>query len=213
MTETLLVTRPKHDDCTEYLSAYALEIIKEANKNNINVKDFEGKNANKQEIEKYLKLKNPKLIFLNGHGNENEICGHKKEVIFDIKNANLLNNKITYARACFAGLSIGKEIVKDNDGCFIGYIFPFSFWSSGAWSAKPLNDKVASLYLEPSNEVMLGLINGKTAKESDEASKKKMIENMKKLVKQKELYTLNMLKILWSNYEGQIVLGNKNATI
>ena len=32
MDKTLLVTRPKYDDGTEYLSVYALEIIKEAEK-------------------------------------------------------------------------------------------------------------------------------------------------------------------------------------
>mgnify|MGYP001574496122 FL=1 len=94
MDNLLLVTRPKYDDGTEYLSAYALEVLKEAKKSDIPVKDFEGKEANKENVEKYLKGKNPKLLFLNGHGNEREICGYKNEVIFSLNNINLLKNRI-----------------------------------------------------------------------------------------------------------------------
>jgi hypothetical protein len=216
MDKVLLVTRPKYDDGTEYLSVYALEVIKEAERSHILFKDFEGKNVNKQEIEKYLKMKNPKLIFLNGHGNEDEICGHKDEMLFSKENAHLLKNKVTYARACFAGISLGKEIVRDNDGCFIGYTTPFSFWISDVWSTKPLNDKIASLYLKPSNEIVLRLIKGETSKSANEISKKMMIENMKKILaleQKKEPGATTMLQILWGNYEGQVVLGNENFTL
>ena len=75
MGEILLTTRPRYDDGTEYLSAYALKVIKKAKSENFDIKDFEGENANKKEIEKYLKIKSPKLIFLNGHGDEKEIWG------------------------------------------------------------------------------------------------------------------------------------------
>ncbi len=131
MDNLLLVTRPKYDDGTEYLSAYALEVLKKAKKFNISIKDFEGKEANKENVEKYLGVKNPKLLFLNGHGNKCEICGHKGEVIFSLNNVNLLKNKITYARACFSANIFGHEAVKNNFGCFIGYIYPFSFWMVG----------------------------------------------------------------------------------
>ena len=216
MDKSILVTRPKYDDGTAYLSTYALEVIKEAKKNNLFSKDFEGKNVTKQEVEKYLKTKSPKLVFLNGHGNEEEICGHGDETLFSKENAYLLKDKITYARACFAGISLGKEIVKDNSGCFIGYVTPFSFWISDVWPTKPLNDKIASFYLNPSNEIMLKLINGRTAREADELSKKMMIENMKKILaleQKQEPGATTMLQILWGNYEGQIVLGNEDSIL
>lgn len=216
MDKLILLTRPKYDDGTEYLSAYALEVIKEANKLGIEVKDFEGRKANKNEVEKYLKIKNPKILFLNGHGNQEEICGHDEETIFSLSNFQLLRNKITYARACFAAVSLGKEVVKNNESCFIGYHYPFSFWMDNGWSAKPLNDKIASLYLKPSNEIVIALLNGKTAHEADKKSKKMMIENMKKILaleKKNEPGAMNMLQILWDNYEGQEVLGNKEARL
>ena len=86
---------------------------------------------------------------------------------------------------------------------------------SDSWSTKPLNDKIASLYLKPSNEIMFSLLKGRTAKEADNKSKKMMVENMKKILamKQKEEPgAIGMFKILWENYEGQVVLGNEEAS-
>lgn len=214
MDNLLLVTRPKYDDGTEYLSAYASEVLKKA-REKYSIKDFEGREANKENVEKYLKSKNPKLLFLNGHGNECEICGHKDEVIFSLTNISLLKNKITYARACFSANVLGKEAVKNNSGCFIGYIYPFSFWMDGKRSATPLKDKIAGMFLNPSNEIIFSLLNGKTAKEADETSRKMMIENMKKILameQKNEPGATMMLQILWGNYEGQVVIGNENAS-
>jgi len=214
MNNLLLVTRPKYDDSTEYLSAYAIEVLKKV-KGEFSIKDFEGKEVNKENIEKYLKNKNPKLLFLNGHGNECEICGHKDEVIFSLTNVNLLKNKITYARACFSANVLGHEAVKDNSGCFIGYTYPFSFWTDGGRSATPLKDKVAGMFLNPSNEIVFSLLKRETAKKADEKSKKMMIANMREILameQKNEPGATGMLQILWDNYEGQVVLGNENAS-
>lgn len=216
MDKLILVTRPKYDDGTEYLSAYASEILKEAKSLNIEVKDFEGIRANRREVEKYLNIKKPNLFFLNGHGNENEICGHNDEIIFSLSNVFILKDKITYARACFAALNLGTHAVKDSKGCFIGYIYPFSFWIDNKRSATPLKDKTASFYLTPSNEIILSLLKGKTAKESDERSRKIMIDNMRKILvmeQRNEPGATGMLQILWGNYDGQVVLGNEEARI
>jgi len=212
MNNILLVTRPKYDDGTEYLSAYALEILKKI-KGKISVKDFEGNKANKKDIEKYIGIKNPKLLFFNGHGSESEIYGHKDKPIFSLENVNLLKNRISYARACFSAKILGKEAVKNNRGCFIGYIYPFSFWIDGKRSATPLKDEVAKMFIYPSNEIILSLLRGDSAKEANEKSKKLMISNMKKILtmeKKNEPGATGMLQILWDNYEGQVVLGNEN---
>ncbi len=215
MNNSILVTRPKYDDGTEYLSAYALEVIKKAQEK-FSVKDFEGKEAIKENVEKYLKNKNPKLLFLNGHGNESEIFGHKDKIIFSLTNINLLKDKITYARACFSANFLGHEAVKNNSGCFIGYIYPFSFWMDEERSATPLKDKVAGMFLNPSNEVVFSLLKGESARKADEKSKKMMIENMREILameRKNEPGATGMLQILWDNYEGQIVLGNEDASL
>lgn len=215
MSDSILVTRPKYDDGTEYLSAYASEIIKDF-KDKFLIKDFEGQDANKENVERYMQNKNPKMLFLNGHGSESEIYGHKDKTIFSLDNVSLLKDKITYSRACFSANILGPKAVEDNSGCFIGYIFPFSFWMSGERSATPLKDKTAGLFLIPSNELVISLLKGFSAKKANEISKKMMISNMRKILvmeQKNEPEATGMLQYLWDNYEGQVVLGNENASI
>jgi len=57
MNNIILVTRPKYDDGTEYLSYYSLLVIKEAEKREVSCKDFEGKSAEISNISKLLKNK------------------------------------------------------------------------------------------------------------------------------------------------------------
>lgn len=208
-----MVTRPKYDDGTEYLSYYASLILKEANKLNIIYKDFPGKQANSREICKYLKKKNPKLIFINGHGNVDSLEGDKGEIIFSVdKNIGLLKNKLVYARACHAAINFGKKMVYGNEGCFIGYFTPFSFWMDSRHSAIPSKDNLAKLFLEPSNEIVSFLMKGNNPKISDKKSKKMMIDNIKKILvmeEKKEPGATRWLEVLWNNFEGQKVIGNE----
>jgi len=210
MINVLIVTRPKYDDGTEYLSYYASLVIKEARDKNISVSDFEGEEANKGDVTKFIEKRNPNIVFVNGHGNEDSLYGHK-EIIFSMDNINLLKGRLIYARACSAGAKLGKGVVKGNNGCFIGYKYPFSFWFDEKWSAKPSNDNIAKLYLEPSNQVMLSLIKGKNSQEAHEKSKALMLENMKRILvleEKKEPGTMGMLQILWNNFDGQVIYGN-----
>lgn len=215
MNKPILITSPRYDDGTEYLSAYASEIIKEFDED-FSIKNFEKTEANKINVESYIKSKNPKFLFLNGHGNQSEIYGHKEEVILSLNNIILLKDRITYARACFSANILGQKAVKGNSGCFIGYIYPFSFWMSGERSATPLKDKSASLFLIPSNELVRSLLKGCSAQKANETSKDMMISNMRKLLvmeQKNEPGATGMLQILWGNYEGQVVLGNQEASI
>jgi len=184
MNRILLTSRPKYDDGTEYLAYYASLIIKKAQSLGIKTKDFEGRSVTPENITKFIQKKNPRLVFINGHGNETTLEGDKGKVLFSInKNLGLLKNRIIYARACNAGISLGKEVVKQSSGCFIGYISPFSFWIDETMSTKPSSDKIAALFLEPSNEVMNSLIKGNKGKIANEKSKRMMVKNMKKFLR------------------------------
>lgn len=215
MNKILLVTRPTYEDVTEYLSAYAGIIIKEAKDLSIPVKDLLAENANNSEVRKYISKQNPKLLFFNGHGSTDVISGHKDEVILSSnKDLDLLKDRIVYARSCHAGVFLGKKTVENNNGCFIGYELKFSFWMDGKWSATPLRDPGAALCLEPSNEIVRALINGKSASEAYEKSKRMMAKNMGKVLKmnqKNEPGAMGILRTLWNNYEGQVILGNKEA--
>jgi hypothetical protein len=159
MNKIVLVTRPKYDDGTEYLSYYASLILKKAGEKQIPYKDFEGQNVLIENISKFVAKQNPKLLFLNGHGDIDIIYGKdNNSILFSSeKNIHLLKNRIVYARACNAAVSLGKKAVEGNEGCFIGYKYSFSFWIDDRWSTKPHNDKTAALFLEPSNEIITRL--------------------------------------------------------
>lgn len=211
-----LVTRPDYDDGTAYLSCYASIILKLAKKKDIEFKDFSGKDANAINVTKYIFRKDPKLLFINGHGDSKSLEGDKDEILFSVdEGLGLLKDRIVYARACHAGLSFGREMIKDNSGCFIGYRYPFSFWMSDERSSTPLKDKSAALFLNPSNEVVSCLIHGKTTQEAHEISKQKMVESMRKVLdlnEKKEPVAMELLKILWTNYSGQVLYGNEDLT-
>lgn len=214
MGDIILVTRPKYDDGTEYLSYYASLILKEARDKGIRAKDLEGKESNKDNITKFIEKRNPKLVFINGHGDENSLYGHDDNLIFSSDNILLLKNRIVYARACSAGAKFGVEVVKNNNGCFIGYKYPFQFWIDERWSAKPSNDNIAKLYLEPSNKVVSFILNGSSPSYADEKSKEMMLDNMKKILKleeKKEPGAMGMLQVLWNNFDGQVLHGNGSA--
>ena len=66
--EKFLITRPNHDDRVSYLHNWGKEILLFADKNNIKYSDFEGKEANRNEVTKFLQKQNPKLVLFNGHG-------------------------------------------------------------------------------------------------------------------------------------------------
>ena len=204
MNPILLVTRPKYDDGTAYLFYYTSLVLKNADKLRISKKDFKGEKVNSENISKFIKKKNPKLIFINGHGDADSLEGHRGKILFSTDtNLDLLKGRFVYARACHAGLSFGKKMVEKNSGCFIGYNTPFSFWIDDKYSTTPLKDKIAKLFLEPSNEVINSLLKGNNAKNSNKKSKKMMVDNMKKILemdKKKEPGATGWLSILWNNY-------------
>jgi len=214
MNKILLTTRPDYDDGTAYLSYYTSLILRKAEELGIDNKDFHGNDLTVEKVIKYIIKKEPKLIFVNGHGNSESLEGNKEDILFSTdKNIELLKNKIVYARACHAGLSFGPKMVKDNKGCFIGYNTPFSFWIDGSRSSTPAKDKTAELFLLPSNEVMLSLIKGNDAETSNEKSKEMIIENMKKVLRmeeKKEPGAIGWLEILWNNFDGQVLYGKRD---
>jgi len=217
MNRILLVTRPDYDKATEYLKYYASLIIDDASRSGLKLKDFQGNNANRKEVIKFIEKQDPALIFINGHGSPTELLGqdHKMLISEDQKDLALLKDRIIYARACDAGSSFGEKVVDGNKGCFIGYKTKFSFWTDNDWSATPPKDKTASLFLEPSNAVMSSLIKGDTTKVANEKSKKMMAKNMNKILKMEargEPGAMNWLAVLWKNYEAQVLHGNPNLS-
>ena len=215
MKKGLIITRPRHDDVTEYFSQFSKEIIKEAKSADFSVKDLVDKKAVKSSFELVAENFPFDFAVLNGHGNANEILGHdKKPIVSEGVNENLLAGRITYVRACEAGASLGKSIVSlDGNGCFIGYELPFQFYGDINWVTNPIKDNTARIFLESSNAVPISLINGKTALEAHEAAKRMMLKNLNKALRNINKDSLAIAEALWNNYDGQVLLGNSNAIL
>lgn len=213
MNKGIIITLPRWDNVTEYLSQFSEQIIKEADDRGVKYKVLEGKEANKVDFEKVIDKLNYNFIVFNGHGSPTSIKGHKNEVIIEMgNNEDLLKGRIIYARACEAGAALGKSCVeKDSNGCFIGYDFPFVFWADKTWDSVPQKDETARLFLEPSNMVPITLIKGHTTREAHKNSRLHILKNLKKEIKKNTKDTPLIVEGLLNNYYGQVLLGNENA--
>jgi hypothetical protein len=207
----LLVTRPNHDLTVRYLSAWGQKVIAEAKKKGIKVLELKDKRANKQELESMIKKHNPALIFLNGHGDKNSVAGQddKNLVSLGDKNEEILSGSITYALACQSAKSLGVQATKDNFSAYIGYQEDFIFYLDQTKATRPLEDEVAKLFFEPSNQVVISLLKGNTASDANLNSRKFFARNIQKLLSSEASSESGQyIKYLWWNMKNQVCLGN-----
>lgn len=183
-----------------------------AEKKGISYKRLKDIEATKKDLEKALNKLDFKMVVFNGHGSETAIGGYNNEPIIELSNSALLQQRITYARVCGAAAVLGKKCVQEG-GCFIGYKFPFMFYSDERWSATPLKDKIASLFLEASNAVPISLIKGNTTFEANENSKKFLLKNINKVLQNKDQDSALIAEALWNNYLAQVLLGDEKAVL
>jgi hypothetical protein len=216
MQKGLIITCPEHDDATAYLTYFSKEIVAETITKSLKYKEVKDSKLNENEFTGILNKLDYRLIVLNGHGSFDSIFGYQDNIIIQLnKNDHLLKERIVYARSCNAGLKLGPECMKNTqDGCFIGYKLPFIFYMDSKWTTKPHNDKIAKLFLKPSNLIPISVIKGHSALEAHNKSKKKMLRIMSKLVKnKKDQETPFYLEALWNNYVGQVICGNEKVKL
>ena len=214
----VLITTPNYDNATSYLFHYAKEIINFAVDRGIFIVQLARPRLRRNQVEEIIIKQNPLLLLFNAHGDSRTIYGDKigedeEFLIKEGKNHQLLKGKLTYARACWAAASLGKTCT-EKEGCFIGYKKPFSFWIDKKWSANPLKDKTAKLFLSPSNTIIFSLLKGRTAEESVNNSFNQSKKNILQLLKkEKEPGAMASATVLWSNIESQVILGNKKMKL
>lgn len=212
MNKIILTTKPNFDETTFYISHYSNLVTKEAERKGIKTKSFEGKEATKKNVQKFMKKQKPKFLFLNGHGNSESIEGNKGEIIFSINDKHLFSEEIIYARSCLLGKKFGKEVFKNKKGCFIGYKYPFMFYIDETNSSNPSKDEIAKYFLEPSNKIALGIIKGNNTKEANNKGKKATLKNIKKIMLE-ENNSFLIIGALWNNYVGQVLYGNEEQKL
>jgi len=212
----MIITCPEYDDATSYLTHFSQKIIDQAEKKQLKHKKIRDENLNLSDFSKILEKLDYRLLVLNGHGSPDSVYGYKNELIVKLgKNDSLVRERLIYARSCSAGLKLGPAAMKQSrNGCFIGYNLPFIFYMDSRWTAKPHNDNIAKLFLEPSNLVPSSLIKGQTTLSAHSNAKQRMLKNMKKLIQgNQEEETPFYIEALWNNFLGQVIYGSQKARL
>jgi hypothetical protein len=175
----VLFSRPRHDGTLEYLHHYSKELVKLSKGLGHSTMNKEHMDANKNTILKAINGFKPNLIMFNGHGSPEVICGHKNEpIILSDENPEVLANTITYSFSCSSALVLGGEAVKKGAICFIGYEFDFALGKDPDSEAAPSKDKIAKLFMEPSNLLFKNLLEGTSVKYAVRKAKEMMDENI-----------------------------------
>jgi hypothetical protein len=214
MRKGILITLPESDDVTTYLSAFSKEIIYAAKENQIEIKTLEKEEATKENFTKIINKLDYKMVIFNGHGSPDKICGHKnKEIISLGVNEQLIRNRITYARSCWALSELGSRCTTGSKGCFIGYKIPFMFMSNINWTTNPIKDNTAKVFFDTTNLVPIGLIKGHNAEEVDQNSKKSMLKSINKALIEGSKDSQAIAQVLWNNYVGQGIAGNEQERL
>ncbi|MFH1413189.1 MAG: hypothetical protein ABIG10_04190 [bacterium] len=212
--KVLLITRPDHDKATRYLSAWSDKIIQMAGVKDIPVFDLKRKKANKEDLTSFLKKKDPALVILNGHGNIDEVTGHNNKLLVKAgENEHILKGRIIYALSCSSALILGKKSISAGALSYIGYEKDFMLCNDSHKIARPLQDKVAKLFLEPSNQICKSLLKGNTCGKASENSKKIFAKNIRMLLSSDApLGSSEYAKFLWWDMKAQVCLGDMEAT-
>lgn len=183
MSSSVMVVRPEYDYPTRYISAWAEKIIKLAEEKGFRTIDLHKNRAVKKQVEGILSKKNPALVFLNGHGGPNFIVGHDEQVILEAGlNDHLLQSKIIYALSCSSALILGPSSVEKGATAYIGYNDEFALVYDIGKRTRPEEDKLADLFLGPSNQVMVSLLKGHEVQEAYKNSRDFFRRNIMKLL-------------------------------
>jgi hypothetical protein len=214
MKKGILMTLPRHDDVTEYLSQFSQQIEDFSKEKGVEIKLLKNKEVTKANFEKVIKSQNYKMVFFNGHGSEDSINGYKETILQAGVNDVLLKDRIVYARSCHAAVILGVKCTENSkEGCFIGYDRPFQFYVDTQWIGNPLKDNTARLFLESSNLIPISLIKGNSTSCADENSKRQMLKNIRKIILKPDAESFKLAEALWNNFEGQVLKGNPLAKL
>ncbi|MBI3190688.1 hypothetical protein HYZ41_03210 [archaeon] len=209
MPEKILITRPDHDDTTFYLYEWSKEVKNLAEDLGKDVLDLRKERATRKNFESMIMKNNPLLLFLNGHGTCDTLCGYKNETLLDLKNMHLLKSTIVYARSCRTAQILGFQSVKQNiSKAFIGYKNDFIFPYDARKTATPRRDTLCEPILSSSNLVMMSLIRGKSPREAFNISQQSYDFFIRKWINSIEIEAPHVLKFLIWNKVNQVCIEN-----
>lgn len=215
MSKTILITQPNYDYTTRYISSWAQKVIQYAQNKTTKVIALRNNRADKDIFRSVVKKTNPSFIFLNGHGDENVVTGDDNKTLISIKDdLHFLKNKIIYTLSCKSAKKLGPYCVKNGTRTYIGYTEDFVFTYDRFKRTRPYQDKIAGLFLNPSNVIPFSLLKGKTTNESYKDSQnafRKTIRNL--LTSESTIQQSSTIRFLIWDMQHQVCLGNKDACI
>ena len=212
--KSAVITRPNYDDTTSYLHSWASKVILASEKDNIDIVDLEGEKANRESFESVLKKKNPDLVFLNGHGSPDAVCGQDDKVVVQADlNEKILAKRLIYAVSCDSAQILGKEAVRNGAKVYIGYNKPFAFLADRNSGTTPLKDKKAQPFLDSSNRVALDMIRGRTAGEAFNKSQAEFERCIEYYSTSTEPDAAEIIRWLIWDKMAQTLIGDKEAII
>lgn len=183
MKHRLLVTRPNSDLTTRYISTWAKRIIALAKEKGHECFDLDKKRAVRKEFESMMRKNEPSLVFFNGHGDYDRVTGQDNELLICVgENEALLKGKIVYALSCRSAKILGPSSIQSGAEAYIGYDEDFIFLYDENKCARPEQDKIAEIFLEPSNQVMASLLKNHTPKEAQKNSQQSFARRIRKLL-------------------------------
>ncbi len=139
MSNTALVTTPSSDRTTRYISAWAENTIEKLKSKHLQFISLIRERATTSVLESMLKKHNPSLLFLNGHGGPDLVCGHDDEILIQNgKNEAVLKGVVTYALSCSSAQVLGPAAVRAGATAYIGYNEDFIFFISPEKMSRPL---------------------------------------------------------------------------
>ena len=211
----MLITLPKHDLVTTYVSEWSDRVIKTAQKNGINPIIISGSSVTRSEVEKMINERNPKFLDFNGHGSDTIIAGYKNEPLIVLgENEQLLMKRVVHSFTCNSARTLGRNC---GSGVFIGYASKFFLSMNRFSTTKPLKDNYAGPVLESALEVPVQLVKGKTAKEAYDKSQEKYQKMIDKYTLSSYKYTTEeltlILPVLEWNKKCQVLHGNGDIKI
>lgn len=215
MKKVVLITRPNHDPVLNYLYYWTSSVVELAETKKYSTFDLKAERSNRELLNSYTRKHNPSFIFFNGHGNSNSILGHDNKVLVDTgKSITLLKGRIIYSRTCDSASKLGMKSTSIGTIAFIGYIRPFVFAYNRNYVSKPLNDKLAKIFLEPSNLVATTILKGHPVKEAHRRSREAMRKNLFRILSSEASLEERVLAShLWNNITNQKLIGNSGAKI
>lgn len=215
MAKHLLITRPEHDYTTRYLSAWSEKLFDLIKNKGYSIIDLYRERANRKEIESVLSKRNPCFAIINGHGSDNAVTGHDNNLLIKAgDNSSLLDKKITYAISCRSARVLGKEVAQNAGTAYIGYQDDFILVYLEKYRTRPIEDKFAGLFLDPSNLVVATLIKGHSAKESVLRAQREFLRNIQKLLTSKvKSDDSSALRYLVWDMRNLVLCGDKNKKL